>query len=91
MCLFDFITSIVNVAILPHNEAYEMSGLGRDGAFKQFIRPNVYGWRSDYDALAARLEAIMCSYGVGACGRIGDERYEVDHRMFVWNTGCHTK
>ena len=35
--------SIVNVAILRHNEAYEMSGLGRDRAFKQFIRPNVYG------------------------------------------------
>ena len=34
----------------------------RDRAFKQFIRPNVYDWRSDYDALAARLEAMMlCS------------------------------
>ncbi len=38
---------------------------------KQFIRPNVYEWRSDCDALAARLEAMI---DVGACGHIGDER-----------------
>ena len=36
--LFDFIMSIVNVAILPHKGAYVMSGLGRNRASKHNIR-----------------------------------------------------
>ena len=44
MLLFDFIISAVDVATLRHNEAYEMSGLGRDRAFKQKILLHKFWW-----------------------------------------------
>ena len=59
MCFYSILSCVLLMLQYYSNiEAYVMSGLGRDRAFKHFIKPSVYVWRSDYNAFPARLEAM---------------------------------